>query len=372
MFAGEPEKDSSLKCSREDRQHRRWSGGALFRPAHEEGGPRPRHRRRRAQPGRRHLRLRRRLLRRDARGVRGGRPRDVGGDRQELRPLGRHRHPLPGRGADLDGPRLLRHVAPAPARHSPAALRGARRVASVPARGRRPRRLPRRRPDPRRRRRQQHRPRALRGALQARDRLAAQQVRLARHHVSVSGLHVHLQGERARALACPRVSLRPVHVHLHPRDDGGDVAARRPRPVGRGSDTRLRRASLRRGAAWPPAPQEPLALAQLPDRAERLLAPRERRPAGRRRAHRALLDRLGDEARHGGRDRARAGAPAPRRGAEGALRVRGGAAARGRGPPAGRPGEPRVVRGDRALSREARAAPVRGEPAHAEPPRHPR
>ena len=52
------------------------------------------------------------------------------------------------------------------------------------------------------------------------------------------------------------------------------------------------------------ADDEQLELDQLHDRPQRALAPRQRRAARRRGAHRALLDRLGHEARDGGRDRA--------------------------------------------------------------------
>ena len=66
----------------------------------------------------------------------------------------------------------------------------------------------------------------------------------------------------------------------------------------------------------------------------------------RRRAHRALLDRLGHQARDGGRDRARRRRCASHGDvADGARRLRGGAAAGGREPAARGAGEPRVVRG---------------------------
>ena len=61
---------------------------------------------------------------------------------------------------------------------------------------------------------------------------------------------------------------------------------------------------VRRGARRAPADQEPVDLAQLPDRALREVARGQRRAGRRRRAHRALLDRLGHQARDGGRDRA--------------------------------------------------------------------
>ncbi len=79
---------------------------------------------------------------------------------------------------------------------------------------------------------------------------------------------------------------------------------------------------------------EPLDLAELPDHSKRALAARERGAGGRRRAHRALLGRLGHQARDGGRDRAGRCARPARRRSRGARRLRGGAAPRGREPAA--------------------------------------
>ena len=125
------------------------------------------------------------------------------------------------------------------------------------------------------------------------------------------------------------------------------------------------------GAAGPPAPGQPLHLAAVPHRPERPLALGQRRAAGRRRPHGALLGGLGHQAGDGGRDRAGGGAQGgavdPRR----ARRLRGRPAAAGGEPPARGPGEPRVVRVGGALPRH-RAAPVRLQPAHPKPPHHPR
>src|SRR4029077_10550116 len=94
----------------------------------------------------------------------------------------------------------------------------------------------------------------------------------ARHDVSVPGVHVSLQGKPARPLARSRLPVRRLDVHVHPRGDRGDVAARRARPRGRGPDAGLLRTTLRRGAEGTPPPEEPLALAEFPDGPKRELA----------------------------------------------------------------------------------------------------
>ena len=107
-----------------------------------------------------------------------------------------------------------------------------------------------------------------------------------------------------------------------------------------GLDTRRRRSHGRDPRASifadrarrPQADQEPLDLAKLPDRALRQVARRQRRAARRRRPHRALLDRLGHEARDGRRDRA----------ARRAARAR--ATSRPRSPPTKRSAGPRSRR----------------------------
>ena len=355
----------------EDRLHRRGSGRSLLRRSHEEGGPRARHHRRGAEPPRRHLRLRRRLLGRDPRALRPGRSRDPRRDRPRLRPLGRHRHPLARQRRDLDGPRLLRALPPPPPRHPAAAVREPRGGAPVRDRGAGPRALSRRGPDPRRRRREQRHPSPPRRALRPPHRMAPEPVRVARHDLPVPGLHLHLQGGRARAVAGSRLPLRRAERHLHPGDHGRDLAASGARRGVGGRHGGVHRGALRRRAQGAPDPQEPVALAELPGGPERALVVRQRGPARRRRSHRALLGRLGDEARDGGRHRAEPRARAPPGDPGGARGLRGGAAARGREPPARGPGEPRVVRDHGALP-SPRARPVRHEPPHPEPPRHAR
>ena len=120
----------------EDRLHRRRGGGSLLRRAHEEGRPRARRHRPRAEPPGRHLRIRRGVLRRDPREIRRGRPGDPRGDRPLVRPLGRHRDPLRRRGRDLGRARLRGDVPAGAARPPAAALRAPRGEARVPGRGR--------------------------------------------------------------------------------------------------------------------------------------------------------------------------------------------------------------------------------------------
>ena len=144
--------------------------------------------------------------------------------------------------------------------------------------------------------------------------------------------------------------------HVHRRDVRGDVARGRARPGERGGEHRVLRGAVRRRARRPPAARQQLALDRLRHGAQRGLAPRERRAARRRRAHRALLDRLGHEARDGGRDRAGVGVPRARgRRARRARRLRGRAPPDRREHAARRAGQPRVVRGHRALRPPAAA-----------------
>ncbi len=117
---------------------------------------------------------------------------------------------------------------------------------------------------------------------------------------------------------------------------------------------------------------EPLALARLPEGREQGLAPRPNGAPGRRRAHRPLLDRLGHEARHGGRDRAQGRARAPRLGRRGrARRLRARASARRGADAAGRQRERRLLRPGGELPQPG-ADPVRLQPAHAKRPHQPR
>ncbi len=115
----------------------------------------------RAQPRRRHVRLRRRVLRPDARNVRKVRQAELPGDHRHLRLLGRRRGPLQGHHAPGRRQRLLR-LRPADAADAAAGtLRGAGREAGVFPGRVRPVRVRRQRPDRRRRRHQLRDPRPL-------------------------------------------------------------------------------------------------------------------------------------------------------------------------------------------------------------------
>ena len=77
-------------------------------------------------------------------------------------------------------------------------------------------------------------------------RAAGLQVRVVRHRSGARRVHVHLQGDRARAVPGARVPVRRVHEHVHRGDAAGDVAARRA-----GHDVRSRRASRSAGRSSP-------------------------------------------------------------------------------------------------------------------------
>ena len=159
---------------------------------------------------------------------------DARRDRPRLRSLGRHRHPLARHRGDLDGPRLRRALPPAPPRHPPAAVRDLGVRFSLRDRGARSLAVSRRGPDPGRRRRQQRHPGPSRRALRPPDRVAPEPVRVARHDLPVPGLHLHLQGGRARAVAGSRLPLRrgstpPSSWRRPTRRGGGRASTRRPR-----------------------------------------------------------------------------------------------------------------------------------------------
>ena len=291
---------------------------------------RPRRRRLRAQRAGRHVRLRRRLLRRDARGrsrppTRRRSPRSA-----PLRPLGRDRHPLPGRGRDLRRARLLGAQPPGPAQHPAAARRRARRRAALPRRGR-----------PTLRRRPVVGADGVNSTVRARH---AEHFRpsLDQRRAKYMWLGTDLVFDAFKFFIA-ETEHGVFQVHGYPYGDTMSTFI-----VETTEETWRRGARPRRlrGPRRPPPDRQPLALDQLRHRPQRGLAPRERRAARRRRAHRALLDRLRHEARDGGRDRARVGRRAAGRPCD---RLRGRAPADRREHAARRAGQPRVVRGHRAL-----------------------
>ena len=315
-----------------------------------------------AQRPRRHLRLRRRLLRRDAGRLRGRRPADA----TPRSPSSFARWAdidiyYRGDGRTLRRPRLLGARPQAAAEHPPgSAPRPRRRRSHFQHRGAAARRAGGRlRPGDRRRRRQQRGPRrAPSPTASGRPSIAAARSSCGWGPTSSSrpspSTSSRPSGASSRSTATRTTT---TMQHLHRRDRRGDLAARGPRrqralELAPGESDERRDRVLPR-ACSPTCSQGHELIAnnskwlQLPHHPQRALARRQRRPARRRRPHRPLLDRLGHEAGDGGRDRAGLGVQdarrrrSPRRSA---------AYEEERRPvvdidPAGGAGEPGVVRG---------------------------
>ncbi len=146
-------------------------------------------------------------------------------------------------------------------------------------------------------------------------------------------LPVHVARHRPRVRRVQVLHRRdPVHgvfqAHAYPYDESmstfivethEDVWRRAgldslaPRSAGAGGERhrqrRVLRGAVRRRARRPPAARQQLQVDQLRHGPQPPLVHRQRRAARRRRAHRALLDRLGHEAGHGGRGGAGLGVP---------------------------------------------------------------
>ena len=271
-----------------DRDRGRRPGRAVSLDPPEAAGPGARGRRPRAQRARRHVRLRRRVLRRDAGGVRGRRPGVLRGDHARASCAGARStctsaarsSPAAGTASRRSGARSCSTSCSARAaslgvdlrfRHEVSALEGDLVVAADGVNS--------------------HAARALR--LRARRWTAAARPTpgSAPTHV-FDVVHVPDRRDPARRRAGPRLSVQRLDEHVHRRDDG-------------------RRCALDKAAC------EALFGYRLIENRTRWInfvtvrnpfwRARERRPARRRRAHRALLDRLGHEARDGGRDLARVG-----------------------------------------------------------------
>ena len=205
-----------------------------------------------------------------------------------------------------------------------------------------------------------------------RHRLAPQPVRLARHDVAVPGLHLHLQGERARAVPRARLSATTrQHSTFIVECTEETLAAGRPRRGRRGRHGRVREALFARELEGHRSSRT--ARSGAPSRSSATsLAPRQHRAGRRRRPHRALLDRLGHQARDGGRDRARRRPAGPPTTCGGALAPTRRSAGPGR----------RRCSARRSVSLEwfeeterytaASSRPVRLQPADAQPADHPR
>ena len=177
--------------------------------------------------------------------------------------------------------------------------------------------------------------------------------------------------DRARLVSDPRVSVQHRALDGDRRDARGNVARARPGPRDDRRIDRLRRAAVRqvsrrRAAAEQRSAPARLRLAQLQSRAVPALVHAQHRVDRRRRAHRALLDRLGYQARDGrcdcveSRDRAR------RRRERRVAALSGGARARSAQTAERRAQSHGVVRERRALH-ASRAAAVHVQPADRQP-----
>ena len=290
-------------------------GGLYFAALAKQLGAAPRDHRLGAQRRRRHVRLRRRVLRRDARRHRARRRRRS--TRQMQREFARwddidvhfrgQMITSGGHGfAAMSRKRLLRDPA--------GALRRARRRRCTSAPRRRTSTSSSRDVRPgRRRRRRSTRRSAARYADAFRPTLetGAVPVHVARHRQGLRRLQVLRPRDAVRRHADPRLPVRRARQHVHRRDARRGLAGgrlRRVRRAGRSLPGRVRREvdragprAVRRRARRARGAGQQLAVDHLHDRPQRALAARQRRAARRRRAHRALLDRLRHQARDGGR-----------------------------------------------------------------------
>ena len=374
------------------RLHRRRPGRPLLRAADEAAGPGAPRPRRRAQQALRHLRLGRRLLRPDARQPAGGRPAVRGADPRRLQPLGRHRGQHPRREVRLGRPRLLRHRQEAPAQHPAGALRGSRRRAGV--RDRRASRPPTT-PMP-----TWSSPATASTAASAREYADTYKPDVDMRRTASSGSarrgcsrpspSTSRRRRTAGSRRTPTASTRPTRPSSsrRPRRSGRRPASTRWRRKRRSRSARSssprrctaircsrtrRTCAARRSGSGSRASS---ASAGCTGSIGAAATPRRRhagRPDGRRRAHGALLDRLGHQARARGRDRAGALASASTRGdlPARAAALRGAAQRRGAEDPERGAQLDRVVRARRPL-RQPAARAVRLLAADAQPAHQPR
>ena len=284
--------------------HRRRAGRPVLRAAREEGLAALGHHGLRAQPPGRHLRLRRGVLRPDARHASRPTTPPPTSDPAPLRLLGRRRRGLQGPHDALGRQRLLRLLARGAAQHPAGPRPRARRAAALPARGRGPGGVRRFRPGRRRRRHQfaasARSTRTISSRASTCGRTSspgsARPSRSTRSSISSArrreGIIARaLLPVRARPLApgSSRPTSRPGRTSASTRMDEADDAA----------DDRER---VRRGARRPPADRQPLAVAQLPDHHQQDLGEGQRRAGRRRQGDRAFLHRLGHQAGDGGCD----------------------------------------------------------------------
>ena len=160
------------------------------------------------------------------------------------------------------------------------------------------------RPGRRRRRRQQHAARAATRRFGPTLDRAPRDVRwFGTDHV-FDAFTFFIARDAHGVLQVHALSVQRHDEHVHRRDDAERGAARaRPR-----DEAERLRGAVRRRARRPPLIENRSRWINFVTVRNASLAPRERRAARRRRAHRALLDRLGHQAGDGGRDRARVGA----------------------------------------------------------------
>ncbi len=222
--------------------------GLYFAILMKKAWPQHAHHRVRAQPAGRHLRLRRGVLRPDARHLRGLRPRELPRHHRPFRLLGRHRDPFPRHHAPHRRQRLLRLLARDAAEDSRPARALARRRDQVPGRDLAAR--SRRSVDAdlvvaadgiNSRMRE-----TFAETVQAERRSAAQLLLLDGLDAAVRRLHLLLPRDRARHLHRALLPVRAAALDLDHRDRSADLRARRPRPARRGGVGALRRRPVRR------------------------------------------------------------------------------------------------------------------------------
>ena len=324
--------------SAQDRHHPP-DGPSTARRVHRRGARRPvhrdrvvafdarrQHRRVRAQSRIRRVRIRCRVLRRDAREHRRRRSGPAGDPGRPRHTLGHDQRP---HREHHDVGRRQRDVRRAPTRparrHAQARVRSRRppafRDRSDRRRVGRPRRL---RLDRGRRWNQFLSAATVRRRSRTHGRRGPREVHLVRHHISVRRTHLPAQAIRARELRGARLSDRLRTEHLHRRNRRTHLAPRGPGRVRRDestgtvrrADSALPRDAVRRSDRRPQARRQQLAVGQLPHPPHAAVVhPRRKRhprgPSRRRRTHRALLGRFG----HQDGDGRRRGAGAGHRGA---------------------------------------------------------
>ena len=271
----------------------------------------------------RRVRVRGGVLRRDADRVRARRPRDLLADRRAVRALDRHRHPLPGDGDALGRARVRRAR---PARAAAGSCRSGRSELGADIRFC----VPRRRRCPSwagpiwssaRTARRARCGGAVAG-VRAVARPAAVPYMWLGTDLRVRRVQVLHRRDARRRVPGARVSLRRPDEHVHRRDAravwqraGLDRLAPGPLPPGVSDAASIERcaelfADALEGHA---AGRQQLEVDRLRHGPQPALVHRQRGAARRRRAHRALLDRVGDEARDGGRGGAGVGVSRVRR-----------------------------------------------------------